>query len=137
MQKVDKNTTYTDRISVAGDASSENLTIVDVRLSDEREFFCQVNGLAAGTGEGRTQLKVFSKSASFPPQVWLYILNLSGVYHLLPVYLDPPEPPMIEAVYSGISVTTPLPSKVGRSLRSFMQVHLVLFVYSEFVSDFN
>lgn len=72
MQKVDENTTYTDRISIAGDTSGENLTIVDVRLSDEREFFCQVNGLAAGNGEGRTHLKVFSKSSSFPPQVWLH-----------------------------------------------------------------
>lgn len=67
MQKVDENTTYTDRISIAGDTTGENLTIVDVTLLDEREFFCQVNGLAAGIGEGRTQLKVFSKSASFQP----------------------------------------------------------------------
>ncbi|XP_026777432.1 cell surface glycoprotein MUC18 isoform X2 [Pangasianodon hypophthalmus] len=85
MQKVDENTTYTDRISIAGDTSGENLTIVDVRLSDEREFFCQVNGLAAGNGEGRTHLKVF----------------------------NPPEPPMIEAVYSGVSVTSPLLSKIA------------------------
>ncbi|XP_017315494.1 cell surface glycoprotein MUC18 isoform X1 [Ictalurus punctatus] len=85
MQKVDENTTYTDRISIAGDTSGENLTIVDVRLSDEREFFCQVNGLAAGNGEGRTHLKVF----------------------------NPPEPPMIEAVYSGVSVTSSLPSKIA------------------------
>ncbi|XP_060769441.1 cell surface glycoprotein MUC18 isoform X2 [Neoarius graeffei] len=85
MQKVDNYTTYTDRISIAGDTSSENLTIVDVRLSDEREFFCQVNGLAAGIGEARTYLKVF----------------------------NPPEPPMIKAVYSGVSVTAPLPSKIA------------------------
>lgn len=69
MQKVDENTTYTNRISIAGSNSSETLTIVDAKLSDEREFFCQVNGLAAGNAEGRTHLKVFSKSASFPGQV--------------------------------------------------------------------
>ncbi|TSP36115.1 Cell surface glycoprotein MUC18 [Bagarius yarrelli] len=85
MQKVDRNTTYTDRISIAADTSGENLTIMDVTLSDEREFFCQVNGLAAGNGEGKTLLKVF----------------------------NPPEPPMIEAVYSGVSVTSPLPSKIA------------------------
>ncbi|KAI5608367.1 cell surface glycoprotein MUC18, partial [Silurus asotus] len=85
MQKVDHNTTYTDRISIAGDMTGENLTIVDARLSDEREFFCQVNGLAAGNGEGRTHLKVF----------------------------NPPETPMIEAVRSGVSVTSPLPSKIA------------------------
>lgn len=75
MQKVDENTTYTDRISIVGYPNGENLTIVDATLSDEREFFCQVNGLAAGTGEGRTNLKVFSKSASFPAQVWSLIWN--------------------------------------------------------------
>ncbi|XP_027034569.2 cell surface glycoprotein MUC18 isoform X2 [Tachysurus fulvidraco] len=85
MQKVDENTTYTDRISIAGDTSAENLTVVDVTLSDEREFFCQVNGLAAGNGEGRTHLKVF----------------------------NPPEPPLIDAVDSGVSVTNPLPSKIA------------------------
>ncbi|KAG7314543.1 hypothetical protein KOW79_021846 [Hemibagrus wyckioides] len=85
MQKVDENTTYTDRISIVGYPNGENLTIVDATLSDEREFFCQVNGLAAGTGEGRTNLKVF----------------------------NPPEPPIVEAVYSGVSTTNPLPSKVA------------------------
>lgn len=65
MQKVDENTTFTDRISVAADNDGEALTIVDVRLLDEREFFCQVNGLEAGSEEGRTYLKVFGKSLAF------------------------------------------------------------------------
>lgn len=86
MQKVDENTTYTDRISILGNTSSETLTIVDVRLSDEREFFCQVNGLAAGIGEGRTHLKVFSKSASsFPPTT--SFVNLSGGFISLPLFI--------------------------------------------------
>ncbi|KAK3527376.1 hypothetical protein QTP86_021921 [Hemibagrus guttatus] len=85
MQKVDENTTYTDRISVIGYPNGENLTIVDATLLDEREFFCQVNGLAAGNGEGRTNLKVF----------------------------NPPQPPIVEAVHSGVSTTNPLPSKVA------------------------
>uniref|UniRef100_A0A8B9HG73 Melanoma cell adhesion molecule a n=1 Tax=Astyanax mexicanus TaxID=7994 RepID=A0A8B9HG73_ASTMX len=64
MQKVDENTNYTERISVAGDSGGENLTIVDVKLSDEREFFCQVDGLAAGSNEGKFHLRVFGESAS-------------------------------------------------------------------------
>ncbi|XP_072530519.1 cell surface glycoprotein MUC18 isoform X2 [Salminus brasiliensis] len=85
MQKVDENTNYTDRISISGDSGGENLTIVDVKLSDEREFFCQVDGLAAGSNEGKFHLRVF----------------------------DPPEPPVIEAVNYGVSVTSALPSKVA------------------------
>ncbi|XP_073697357.1 cell surface glycoprotein MUC18 isoform X2 [Garra rufa] len=77
MQKVDENTSYSDRISVRSNSDGETLTIQDVKLSDEREFFCQVSGLAAGNGEGRTLLKVF----------------------------DPPEPPVIEGVLSGVSVS--------------------------------
>ncbi|XP_062844705.1 cell surface glycoprotein MUC18 isoform X2 [Trichomycterus rosablanca] len=85
MQKVDENTTFTDRISVAADKDGEILTIVDVRLSDEREFYCQVNGLADGSEEGRTHLKVFV----------------------------PPESPVIEAVVTGVSVTNTLPTKIA------------------------
>ncbi|XP_076867199.1 cell surface glycoprotein MUC18 isoform X1 [Brachyhypopomus gauderio] len=85
VQKVDENTMYSDRIAVAGHGSGENLTVADVRLSDEREFICQVNGLASGNGENRTHLKVF----------------------------DPPEEPVIEAVQSGVSVKNTLPSKIA------------------------
>ncbi|KAM9440902.1 cell surface glycoprotein MUC18 isoform 2-T2 [Clarias gariepinus] len=85
MQKVDENTPYTDRISVAALANGESLTVVDVQLMDERDFFCQVNGLAAGIAEGRTHLKVF----------------------------NPPELPVIEAVDVGVSVTSELPSKIA------------------------
>ncbi|TRY93096.1 hypothetical protein DNTS_008621 [Danionella cerebrum] len=85
MQKVDENTTYSDRISVSANNDGETLTIQDVKLSDEREFFCQVSGLAAGSDEGRTLLKVF----------------------------DPPEPPIIEGVLSGVSVSSDSPAKVA------------------------
>lgn len=62
MQKVDEDTSYSNRISVRSNSDGETLTIHDVKLSDEREFFCQVSGLSAGNGEGRTFLKVFGKS---------------------------------------------------------------------------
>ncbi|KAL7838533.1 hypothetical protein AOLI_G00269370 [Acnodon oligacanthus] len=81
----DENTNYTKRIHVAGDSGEEILTIVNVELSDEREFFCQVDGLAAGIEEGRFHLKVF----------------------------DPPEHPVIEAVHTGVSVTNDSPSKIA------------------------
>ncbi|XP_067293902.1 cell surface glycoprotein MUC18 isoform X3 [Pseudorasbora parva] len=85
MQKVDGNTSYSDRISVQSNSDGETLTIQDVMLSDEREFFCQVSGFAAGNGEGRTLLKVF----------------------------DPPEPPVIEGVLSGVSVSSDSPAKIA------------------------
>uniref|UniRef100_A0A671QF12 Melanoma cell adhesion molecule a n=1 Tax=Sinocyclocheilus anshuiensis TaxID=1608454 RepID=A0A671QF12_9TELE len=62
LTKVDENTTYSDRISVRSSSDGETLTIQDVKLSDEREFFCQVSGLSAGSEEGKTVLKVFGKS---------------------------------------------------------------------------
>lgn len=127
MQKVDENTPYTDRISVAALANGESLTVVDVQLMDERDFFCQVNGLAAGIAEGRTHLKVFSKSNSFLRDMsgCVYV-NPSGVVILLPVNLDPPELPVIEAVDVGVSVTSELPSKVGTfGFRPFMRVRVV------------
>lgn len=61
MEKVDEGTDYTDRITVTGDTNSETLTIHAVKLSDEREFFCQVNGMAAGNSERKTHLMVFGK----------------------------------------------------------------------------
>ncbi|XP_026109450.1 cell surface glycoprotein MUC18-like isoform X2 [Carassius auratus] len=85
MQKVDEDTSYSNRISVLSNSDGETLTIQDVKLSDEREFFCQVSGLAAGNGEGRTLLKVF----------------------------DPPEPPVIEGVLSGVSVSGDSPLKIA------------------------
>uniref|UniRef100_A0A671NU52 Cell surface glycoprotein MUC18-like n=1 Tax=Sinocyclocheilus anshuiensis TaxID=1608454 RepID=A0A671NU52_9TELE len=85
MQKVDENTSYSNRISVRSNSDGETLTIQDVKLSDEREFFCQVSGLAAGNGEGRTLLKVF----------------------------DPPEPPVIDGVLSGVSVSGDSPAKIA------------------------
>ncbi|XP_016148240.1 cell surface glycoprotein MUC18-like [Sinocyclocheilus grahami] len=85
MQKVDENTTYSDRISVRSNSDGETLTIQDVKLSDEREFFCQVSGLSAGSEEGKTVLKVF----------------------------DPPEPPVIEGILSGVSVSGESPAKIA------------------------
>lgn len=63
-QKIaDNNTDYSDRIEVTSDEQGTRLIIQDVRLLDEREFFCQVNGMAAGSAEGKTQLRVFGKGA--------------------------------------------------------------------------
>nr|XP_019952616.1 PREDICTED: cell surface glycoprotein MUC18-like [Paralichthys olivaceus] len=81
----DSNTEYSGRILVTPDPQGTVLTIQDVQLADEREFFCQVNGLAAGTAEGKTHLRVFA----------------------------PPEAPVIEGVLTGISVTKEVPSKVA------------------------
>lgn len=58
---VEKNTLYTDRISVNNTHGAAVLTITDVQLSDEVEFSCYVQSLTDGTGEGRTKLRVFSK----------------------------------------------------------------------------
>ncbi|KAL0994472.1 hypothetical protein UPYG_G00122680 [Umbra pygmaea] len=86
-QIVDNGTDFVDRIIVSNVGNEEGvlLTIQDVHLSDEREFFCQVNGMAAGNGEGKTHLRVF----------------------------DPPDAPVIEGVSAGISVNSELPSKVA------------------------
>ncbi|KAI4900713.1 hypothetical protein NFI96_029146 [Prochilodus magdalenae] len=81
----DEHTNYTKRIHVAGDIGEEILTIMNVELSDEREFFCEVDGLTGGNEEGRFHLKVF----------------------------DPPEHPVIEAIQFGVSVTTGSPSKIA------------------------
>ncbi|TNN51775.1 hypothetical protein EYF80_038003 [Liparis tanakae] len=63
-QIVDNNTDYSGRIEVTPDQQLTRLTIKDVQLQDEREFFCQVNGLAAGNAEGKTHLRVFGKMGS-------------------------------------------------------------------------
>uniref|UniRef100_A0A8C7QAN2 Melanoma cell adhesion molecule a n=2 Tax=Oncorhynchus mykiss TaxID=8022 RepID=A0A8C7QAN2_ONCMY len=86
-QIVDDGTDFTGRITVSniGDKEGVLLTIQDVQLTDEREFFCQVNGMAAGNGEGKTHLRVF----------------------------DPPMAPVIEGVHAGISVTNELPSRIA------------------------
>ncbi|XP_035034447.1 cell surface glycoprotein MUC18 isoform X2 [Hippoglossus stenolepis] len=81
----DNNTDYTSRVQVTRDPEGTVLTIRDVQLSDEREFFCQVNGLDAGASEGKTYLRVFA----------------------------PPEAPVIEGTLTGISVTKEVPSEVA------------------------
>ncbi|XP_051980675.1 cell surface glycoprotein MUC18-like isoform X1 [Xyrauchen texanus] len=85
VQKVDANTSYSNRITIRSNSDGETLTVQDVKLSDEREFFCQVSGMAAGNGEGKTLLRVFA----------------------------PPEPPVIEGVLSGISVSGISPAKIA------------------------
>ncbi|XP_005725533.1 cell surface glycoprotein MUC18 [Pundamilia nyererei] len=82
---IDSGTDYTDRINVVTDEKGTRLSIQDVRLSDEREFYCHVNGLAAGSGVRKTHLRVFA----------------------------PPDVPEIESVTTGISVTKDTPSKVA------------------------
>ncbi|KAG7278184.1 hypothetical protein CRUP_002145 [Coryphaenoides rupestris] len=84
-QMVDNETEYSERIQVTSDRQGSELTLQDVHLSDEREFICQVNGLAAGNAEGRTHLRVFA----------------------------PPKPPVIEGVLTGISVTNEALSKLA------------------------
>ncbi|KAF7652907.1 hypothetical protein LDENG_00090740, partial [Lucifuga dentata] len=78
---VDLNTTYSNRISVSADRQGTNvLTVNDIQLSDQHDFICQINGLAAGHIEGRTRLSV----------------------------LAPPEVPTIEAVQTPLSVSETL-----------------------------
>lgn len=69
-QMVDNNTDYSGRIEVTSDQQGTQLTIQDVQLSDEREFFCQVNGLAAGYAEGKTHLRVFGKEDHKTQSPW-------------------------------------------------------------------
>ncbi|XP_061575324.1 melanoma cell adhesion molecule b isoform X3 [Cololabis saira] len=76
MTRVDKDTPYTDRISVNSTGASVVLTISDVQLQDEREFICLVKSLTDGVGEGRTRLLVYAA----------------------------PNHPTIEGVHTGISV---------------------------------
>lgn len=59
----DNETDYTGRIGVSKTEHGVLLTISDVQLSDNREFFCSVNGLAAGSAEGKTNLSVFGKNS--------------------------------------------------------------------------
>ena len=60
-EMVDGDTEYSTRIQVNSDPQGSVLTLQDVLLLDEREFICQVNGLAAGNAEGRTNLRVFGE----------------------------------------------------------------------------
>ncbi|XP_043936985.1 cell surface glycoprotein MUC18 isoform X2 [Protopterus annectens] len=58
----DKNTGYTNRISVSDDFT---LTISPVTLQDERSFLCQIGAGPAGNGENKTELRIY-KSPSLP-----------------------------------------------------------------------
>lgn len=62
-EMVDNNTDYSGRIQVSSDQQSSHLSIQDIQLSDQREFFCQVNGLSAGSAEDKSHLRVFGKDA--------------------------------------------------------------------------
>lgn len=61
---VESGTPFTDRISVNGTGATGEvvLTINDVQLEDEVEFICLVRSLTEGTGEGRTNLRVFGET---------------------------------------------------------------------------
>ncbi|XP_061905040.1 cell surface glycoprotein MUC18 isoform X2 [Entelurus aequoreus] len=82
---VDEGTDYSGRIQVTFDQQGTLLSIQEVQLSDEREFFCTVNAMAAGQLDKKTHLRVFA----------------------------PPEAPVIKGVQTGISVTNEMPSKVA------------------------
>ncbi|KAM8835386.1 cell surface glycoprotein MUC18 isoform 2-T2 [Synchiropus picturatus] len=82
---VDSDTDYSNNMQVIIESHGTVLSISDVRLLDDRVFYCQVNGVAAGMDERKTHLRVFAT----------------------------PEPPVIEGVQTGISVTNELPSKVA------------------------
>lgn len=58
---VDHNTDYSSRIKVASDRRATQLIIPEAGLTDEKEFFCQINGMAAGSVEGKTHLRVFGQ----------------------------------------------------------------------------
>ncbi|XP_043936610.1 basal cell adhesion molecule isoform X2 [Protopterus annectens] len=55
--KIDVHTDYTDRIIVQPDYT---LTVSNVRLIDERIFYCQVTAGSSGSGVGMTNLKVYA-----------------------------------------------------------------------------
>lgn len=83
---MDKDTNYTERIQVTLEQHEAKLSIQGVQLSDEREFLCQVNGLSAGTAEGKTQLRVFGKMqtcSSDKPDVVLRHSSSESEQHLL------------------------------------------------------
>lgn len=58
---VDANTDYSARIHVTSDNRATRLVIQEVHVADEKEFFCQINGMAAGSVEGKTRLRVFGQ----------------------------------------------------------------------------
>ncbi|CAN9511356.1 unnamed protein product [Ophioblennius macclurei] len=83
----ERGTPFTDRISMNGSVATGEmvLTIRDVLLKDELEYICLVKSLTDGTSEGRTKLRVF----------------------------DPPDPPTIEGVGTGIGVNEDRPSRIA------------------------
>uniref|UniRef100_A0A8C9TII7 Melanoma cell adhesion molecule n=1 Tax=Scleropages formosus TaxID=113540 RepID=A0A8C9TII7_SCLFO len=84
MRIADNGTDFTARISMSGTLGNLVLSVEDVRLRDEREFICQVNGMSAGNAESKTQLKLFVFKESF-----------------------------IEGTHSGVSVTSDQPSLIA------------------------
>ncbi|KAG7335718.1 hypothetical protein KOW79_000411 [Hemibagrus wyckioides] len=53
---IDKDTLLTDRVTMETDMT---LVISSVKVTDERSFFCQVDGGPVGTSEAETKLRVF------------------------------------------------------------------------------
>lgn len=58
---VDPNTGYSARVKVASHRGSTQLLLPEAALLDQKEFFCQINGMAAGSVEGKTHLRVFGQ----------------------------------------------------------------------------
>lgn len=118
MKYEESRTPFAGRISVNGTGANGEvvLTINDVRLEDEVEFICLVRSLTEGSGEGRTNLKVFGK-ASFPQTVVSSLQDaLKTTSELLPLIPEIPDLPTIEGVQTGISVNQDSPSKVSEHL---------------------
>ncbi|XP_067874570.1 basal cell adhesion molecule-like isoform X2 [Heterodontus francisci] len=78
----DPDTGYSDRVTIDND---DTLSISSVKLMDERAFLCQVIAGAAGSQEGKTELKVY----------------------------DAPEQPEVLPNRATLSVTEQHPSEVG------------------------
>lgn len=78
---VDQNTNYSARIKVASDRRATQLIIPEAALVDEKEFFCQVNGMAAGSMEGKTHLRVFGQRPTARRETSLWVIrSLSCIF---------------------------------------------------------
>ncbi|XP_067364780.1 melanoma cell adhesion molecule b isoform X3 [Channa argus] len=86
-KEVKQNTQFSDRITFKDLGVNEGIVLIidKVKLEDQVEFICVVKGLTAGSGEGRTKLKVF----------------------------ETPDAPTIEGVDSGFLPSEDSPSKIG------------------------
>lgn len=108
---VDQDTDYSGRIEVVSDRRATRLVLPEAALADEKDFFCQINGMAAGSVEGKTHLRVFGQSTAARCQTSLCLPTiLHAGFFCSPA---PPQAPVIEGVLAGVPVTREGPSKVG------------------------